>query len=143
MSAQRFGRSVRWWLRLPVASNDPAELRAGGVGRLPLVSRATVPTVAKTAILVIDMVRDMFAPHEELARQRPFLVAAINSLTSAGREAGFPVVWIRPEYAPDLADAPLEYRRRTILSTIAGTPGTALLEDLYVAAEDQIGRAHV
>ncbi|PWU20813.1 MAG: cysteine hydrolase [Candidatus Rokuibacteriota bacterium] len=91
----------------------------------------------RTAILVIDMVCDMFS-REELARQRSAIVAAINTLTDAGRQAGHRVVWIRQEYAADLSDAPLEYRRRRIRSTIAGTAGAALLPELDVAPQDEV-----
>lgn len=91
---------------------------------------------AGTAILVIDMVGDMFG-HDELVRQRDSLVDAVNALTDAGREAGLPVVWIREEHAPDLSDAPLEFRRKQIYVAIAGTPGAELLPELDVAPSDR------
>jgi maleamate amidohydrolase len=100
------------------------------------VSQENVEDGGQTAILVIDMVEDMFTPHEALARQRGAMVTAINTLTDAGRRSGFPVVWVRQEYMPDLSDAPLEYRRRGIKSTITGTPGAALLAELEIAPED-------
>lgn len=91
----------------------------------------------RTAIVVVDMVGDMFR-QPALAQQRPALVAAINGLTAAGRRYGARVIWIRQEYAPDLSDAPLEYRRRNIRSTIADTPGAELLPELEVAPPDQV-----
>jgi nicotinamidase-related amidase len=92
---------------------------------------------SRTAILVIDVVGDMFR-REELTARRATLAAAINTLTAAGRRAGLPVFWIRQEYARDLSDAPLEYRRRDIRSTIAGTAGAELLPELDVAAVDRM-----
>lgn len=90
-----------------------------------------------TAIVVIDMVGDMFV-REELTHQRAPLAASINALTEAGRDAGLPVLWIRQEYASDLSDAPLDYRRRDIHSTIAGTSGAELLPDLNIAPMDRV-----
>jgi nicotinamidase-related amidase len=90
-----------------------------------------------TAIVVIDMVGDMFA-REELAAQRERLVRSIDALTGAAREAGSPVVWIGLEYEEDLSDAPLYYRRHGIRSTIAGTDGARLLPELHPAPDDQV-----
>jgi nicotinamidase-related amidase len=92
---------------------------------------------AGTAILVIDMVGDMFR-HEELIVHRGSLVQAINALTDAGRKDGLPVVWVREEHAPDLSDAPLELRRKQIHIAIAGTPGAELLPELDVAPSDHV-----
>jgi maleamate amidohydrolase len=91
----------------------------------------------RTAILVVDMIGDMFL-REELVRQRSSLVAAINALIEAGRHAGHLVVWIRQEHAADLSDAPLEFRRRGIHIAIAGTPGAELLPELEVAPHDRV-----
>jgi nicotinamidase-related amidase/RimJ/RimL family protein N-acetyltransferase len=90
-----------------------------------------------TVIVVIDMVGDMFR-HEELIRQRGSLVQAVNALTGAAREAGLQVIWIREEHAPDLCDAPLEFRRKQIHIVIAGTPGAELLPELDVAPSDPV-----
>jgi nicotinamidase-related amidase len=75
---------------------------------------------------------------EELACQRPSLASSINALTEAGRVAGLPVFWVRQEYAADLSDAPLEYRRRGIESTIVGTPGAELLAELNTSPTDRV-----
>jgi nicotinamidase-related amidase len=81
------------------------------------------------------MVGDMFA-QEGLAAQQTPLAEAINRLTAASRHAGFPVFWVREEFASDLSDAPLLYRRRRIRSTIVGTPGAELLPELHVGPTD-------
>lgn len=87
------------------------------------------------AILVVDMVGDMFS-HETLSRQRSSLVSAINALTEAGREAGYLVVWIRQEFEADLSDAPLQFKRRGIHTTITGRAGADLLPELSVSPRD-------
>jgi nicotinamidase-related amidase/RimJ/RimL family protein N-acetyltransferase len=93
--------------------------------------------VSGTAIVIIDMVGDMFR-REELVRQRGSLVKAVNALTGAGRDAGLQVIWIREEHAPDLSDAPLELQRNQIRVAIAGTPGAELLPELDVAPSDRV-----
>jgi nicotinamidase-related amidase len=87
------------------------------------------------AIVVVDMVADMFIP-PELAAQRDSLVAAINELLAHGREAGHLIVWVRQELAEDLSDAPLQFRLEEIHRTIGGTPGAMLLRDLDSAPSD-------
>jgi nicotinamidase-related amidase len=89
------------------------------------------------AIVVVDMVGDMFiAP--ELAAQRDSLVAAINKLLAHGREAGHSIVWVRQELAEDLSDAPLQFRLHQIHRTIGGTPGAMLLGELDSAPSDTV-----
>jgi nicotinamidase-related amidase len=73
-----------------------------------------------------------------LAEQRARLVAAANELTDAARSAGRPVIWVRQEFRPDLADAFLDMRRRGISITIAGTDGAALLPELTRAPSDHV-----
>jgi nicotinamidase-related amidase len=92
---------------------------------------------SRTAILAVDMVRDMFA-REELGRQRSSIVEAINRLIDSARRAGDHVVWIRQEHAPDLSDAPLEFRRRDSHIAIAGTPGAELLPELDISPRDHV-----
>jgi nicotinamidase-related amidase len=92
---------------------------------------------AGCAILVVDMVGDMFS-HETLNRQRPSLVSAINTLTDTGRAAGHLVVWIRQELNADLSDAPLQFKRSGIHVTIAGTAGAELLPELNVSPQDHL-----
>jgi nicotinamidase-related amidase len=89
------------------------------------------------AIVVVDMVADMFiAP--ELAAQRDNLVAAINKLLAHGREVGHLIVWVRQEFAEDLSDAPLQFRLEQIHRTIGGTPGAMLLGELDSAPSDTV-----
>jgi nicotinamidase-related amidase len=85
-------------------------------------------------LLVIDMLVDFldrWPPAE-----RATLVAAIGALADAFRAAGHPVVWVRQEFAPDLADAFLEMRRDNIRITIAGTPGSRIIPELAPGPDD-------
>jgi nicotinamidase-related amidase len=90
-----------------------------------------------SAIVVVDMVADMFIP-PELAAQRDGLVTAINKLLAHGREAGHLIVWVRQEFAEDLSDAPLQFRLEEIHRTIGGTPGAMLLPELDSAPGDTV-----
>jgi nicotinamidase-related amidase len=89
------------------------------------------------AILVVDMVGDMFS-HPTLSQQRPSFVSRINTLTEAGRAAGYLVVWIRLEYQADLSDAPLELKSRSVHVATAGTAGAEILPDLNVPPQDHV-----
>jgi len=89
------------------------------------------------AVVVIDMVGDMFIP-PELAAQRENLVTAINKLLAHAREAGHSIVWVRQELAEDLSDAPLQFRLREIHRTIGGTPGAMLLPELDSTPSDTV-----
>jgi maleamate amidohydrolase len=89
------------------------------------------------AIVVVDMVADMFIP-PELAAQRDGLVTAINKLLAHAREAGHSIVWVRQEFAEDLSDAPLQFRLEKIQRTIGGTPGAMPLGELDSAPSDTV-----
>jgi nicotinamidase-related amidase len=54
-------------------------------------------------LLILDMQNDFFR-HERLAQLRAALVANINALAVAARGAGAGVIWVRQEFAPELAD---------------------------------------
>jgi nicotinamidase-related amidase len=79
---------------------------------------------------------DFFA-HDLLARLRPALVANTNALVAAARVAGSTIIWVRQEFAPDLADAPLEVRKNRINVVVSGTPGASFLPELNVIASDE------
>ena len=80
-------------------------------------------------VLVIDMLNDFFRDGP-LAELRPTLVDNVNLLTSHARTFGFPVIWVRQEFSPDLSDAFLEMRNRNIRITVAGSPGCEVLVEL-------------
>ena len=79
----------------------------------------------KYLLLVIDLLNDYFRPPAPLAAQRDSLVASVNRLAAAFRQAKQPIAWVRQEFAPDLSDAFLRSRRENHRVTIAGTDPTA------------------
>src|SRR5690349_13235861 len=80
----------------------------------------------RPAVFVIDMLNDCFG-HAELERFRASLCASINELTERARARGYPVIWVRQEFEPDLSDAMLDMKRGDIHMFIKGTPGPLVL----------------
>ena len=85
--------------------------------------------MGRPAIFVIDMLNDCFG-HAELDRMRGALCSSINQLTALARAKGFPVIWVRQEFEPDLSDAFLDMKRENIRMFIKGTPGPRILDEL-------------
>ena len=92
----------------------------------------------KYVLLVIDLLNDYFRQQDPLAAQRSQLVASVNWLAAAFRQARQPIVWVRQEFAPDLSDAFLRARRENHRVTIAGTDGCELLPELERHASDKV-----
>jgi nicotinamidase-related amidase len=88
-----------------------------------------MPTLGRPVVFVIDMLNDCFG-HAELERMRASLCSSINHLTASARAKGFPVVWVRQEFEPDLSDAFLDMKRENIRMFIKGTPGPLVLDEL-------------
>jgi nicotinamidase-related amidase len=93
---------------------------------------------AKYLLLVIDLVNDYFRQQAPLATQRSQLVASVNRLAAAFRQAEQPVLWVRQEFAPDLSDAFLRMRRENLRITIAGTDGCELLPELEYHPSEKV-----
>ena len=93
---------------------------------------------ANYLLLVIDLLNDYFRQESALAAQRDRLVASVNRLAAAFRQARQPVVWVRQEFAPDLSDAFLRARREDHRVTIAGTDGCELLPELERHASEKV-----
>ena len=89
----------------------------------------------RPAIFVIDMLNDCFG-HAELDRLRASLCSSINQLTALARAKGFPVIWIRQEFEPDLSDAFLDMKRESIRMFIKGTRGPLILDELVRCESD-------
>lgn len=81
------------------------------------------------AVFVIDMLNDSFG-HAELDRVRAALCSSINALTALARAKGFPVIWVRQEFEPDLSDAFMDMKRENIRMFVKGTPGPLILDEL-------------
>jgi len=75
------------------------------------------------------MLNDCFG-HAELTRQRASLCSSINELTALARANGYPVVWVRQEFEPDLSDATMDMKAENIRMFIKGTEGPAILDEL-------------
>jgi len=83
----------------------------------------------RTAVFVIDMLNDCFG-HAELQRLRSSLCLSINQLTAMARAAACPVVWVRQEFEPDLSDAMMDMKSKSIHMFIKGTAGPLILDEL-------------
>jgi len=90
----------------------------------------------KPVLLVIDMLRDFLDQWKAEPRRR--LVDSINDLSGMMRAHGFPIIWVRQEFEPDLRDAFREMKRSGMLVTIKGTPGADLVPELKVAPTDRV-----
>jgi len=88
------------------------------------------------ALLVIDMLNDFLDRWRE--EERAILIQNINELIALYRSQGFPVLWIRQEFRPDLSDAFLEMRKKNIKITIEGTPGAKICSDLNHQDDDLV-----
>jgi nicotinamidase-related amidase len=89
-------------------------------------------------LLVIDLLNDYFRRQPPVAAQRDQLVASVNRLPTAFRQARQPIVWVRQEFAPDLSEAFLRARREHHRVKIAGTDGCELLPELQPHASDTV-----
>lgn len=94
-----------------------------------LLVNVTPKAMGRPAVFVIDMVNDCFG-HAELDRRRDALCSAINQLTAFARAKGFPVIWVRQEFEPDLTDAFLDMKKERIRMYIKGSPGARILDEL-------------
>lgn len=77
-----------------------------------------------TCLIIIDLLQDLLRHHP--AGRVELLIEATNELVGSFRKAQLPIIWVRQEFEPDLSDAFLEMRDRTIRTTIRGTEGAQL-----------------
>jgi nicotinamidase-related amidase len=66
------------------------------------------------------------------------IIAGTNELVGLFRSTDRPILWVRQEFAPNLSDAFLEMRKRSIRAHIAGTAGAQLDPRLDVRAADVV-----
>lgn len=93
-------------------------------------------SATKAALVIVDMLNDLFSYKPEMAALKDPLVAKINELAAAFRKHGQPVVWIRQEFEPDLSNAPRFQREVKRYVTIRGTPGCQLVDGLLRESVD-------
>ena len=77
----------------------------------------------------VDLLEDFFSK-PPLSERRESLSTAVNKLAAFAREKGFPVIWVRQEFEPDLSDALLSMRDTGTRITIRGTPGCDLIKEI-------------
>jgi maleamate amidohydrolase len=85
---------------------------------------------------VVDMQNDFLEMWPAASRES--LLRSTCDLVSSMRTHGYPVVWVRQEFEPDLRDAFLEMKSKRISITIKGTPGSEIAKELLVATSDPI-----
>jgi len=82
------------------------------------------------------MVNDFLANWPEGARTR--LLTATNDLVGLMRRRGYPIIWVRQEFEPDLRDAFPEMINKDIRITIRGTEGCQIVSSLNVIPSDAV-----
>lgn len=109
-------------------SVDPfsAKQAAGGYPDVP---------PARTALLAVDIVNDYVDPAGAMpARDCAPVIAANRRLAEAAREAGVPIVWIRPGHL-DASDALF---RKRVVHGLEGTWGTEFPDGLGVREGERV-----
>jgi nicotinamidase-related amidase len=89
----------------------------------------------RPVLIVIDMLRDFLDEWPSNSREK--LVQSTKKLVSMVRECGYPVIWVRQEFQPDLSDAFLEMRAKRIPITIKGTPGCQIVPELPIGPSEK------
>jgi nicotinamidase-related amidase len=87
-------------------------------------------------LLNIDLTNDCL--RHLAASDADRIVARTNELVGLFRRTEQPIIWVRQEFAPDLSDAFLEMRRRSIRAYVAGTAGAQLDHRLDVRPADVV-----
>jgi maleamate amidohydrolase len=90
----------------------------------------------RPVLIVIDMLNDFLESWAPAPREK--LIQSINDLVGVMRQHGYPVLWVRQEFEPDLRDAFQEMRAKEIRITIKGTPGCQIASALAVAPSDPV-----
>lgn len=85
--------------------------------------------MVKPALIIIDMCLDFFQ-EGRLSEFRASLTNAINELAAHFRSSGYPIIWVRQEFHPDLSDAFQSMRKSGQRITIKGTGGELHLPEL-------------
>jgi nicotinamidase-related amidase len=96
---------------------------------------ATGGVPMKPVFVLVDLLEDFFTK-PPLSQGRPRICNAVNDLVDFARQHGYPIVWVRQEFEPDLSDAYVSMRETGTRVTIRGTGGSALLVELKRASND-------
>jgi nicotinamidase-related amidase len=110
------------------------------VGVCPRFSGAggvlTFLTMQRPVLIVIDMLND-FLEKWAPAQKQP-LIRSINDLVGLMRQRGYPIIWVRQEFEPDLRDAFPEMKAKGIRISIKGTAGCEIASDLARIPSDPV-----
>lgn len=102
----------------------------------------SAPLAARPALVIIDLLGDFFDqvlwPQSDLPAQRAALVEGLRPALAWFRRHREPVLWVRQEFAPDLADAFPHMRRSGRAYTLRGTPGAQILPELEVRPAEPV-----
>jgi nicotinamidase-related amidase len=90
----------------------------------------------RPVLIVIDMLNDFL--EKWAPQQKQPLVRSINDLIALMRQRGYPIIWVRQEFEPDLGDAFPEMKAKGIRITIKGTAGCEIASDLAKAPSDPV-----
>jgi nicotinamidase-related amidase len=90
----------------------------------------------RPVLIVIDMLNDFLEKWAPTQKQP--LVRSINDLIALMRQRGYPIIWVRQEFEPDLGDAFPEMKAKGIRITIKGTAGCEVASDLAKAPSDPV-----
>lgn len=81
------------------------------------------------AFVFVDLLEDFFS-RPPLSGRRAAMSIAANDLASFARGKGFPVIWVRQEFEPDLSDAFQSMRETGTRVTIRGTAGCDVIREI-------------
>jgi len=90
----------------------------------------------RPVLIVIDMLNNFLAKWAEASKTR--LLSSTRDLVGMIRQLGYPIIWVRQEFEPDLRDAFPEMLSKGIRITIKGTDGCQIVSDLSIAPSDHV-----
>lgn len=83
----------------------------------------------RPAFVFVDLLEDFFA-NSALSGSRTSIARAVNDLAGFARSKGFPVIWVRQEFEPDLSNAFLAMRDSGTRITIRGSGGCSVIREI-------------
>jgi nicotinamidase-related amidase len=89
----------------------------------------------RPAFIFVDLLADFFA-NPVLLESRSAIADAVNDLSLFARSKGYPVIWVRQEFEPDLSNAFLSMRDSGTRITIRGTRGCEVIPELRRESSD-------
>ncbi|MFN7089235.1 MAG: cysteine hydrolase family protein [Allorhizobium sp.] len=84
--------------------------------------------MTKPCLLIIDLQNDFLDQWDQ--REVDRLIRNTNLLINQFRRSCFPLIWVRQEFKPDLSDAFLEMRAKSVALTVEGTRGAEFHPEL-------------